>query len=997
MNFKTRIPVRRSLIRVVPSLFLLLIARGHCYAQNPDLVPVLKGLLQQYKGCIIEDRDPRNDATCVAGNSCSKAYRLKTFNDLQVQADQGNITNFEEKLKSIIINDCFTCDKHHTEHTKHVHCNMECNGDNGIIAGPCFEGCKAGVDITKLVNDVINAIHNVLKDLKIVAPDETSASGGPSIATNRIVIDPGAAPESCDASGKGYYVAPSQLLDWTPTSAPPFKKLLTNYDPPASPSPNQYNLYNVGANEGRLRSDLREAAATANPVLDLCKSAAAFALGNAMDGNAFADLSVTGTRAFFAFKAHPPQEADVLPCLRSNSATQAVPDALKQRAVSQALDRAYSVLANLRAGGWPGASRSSRGAQRDALKYIAVSGEDDQPHRPVNVPSAEFPQYDLDVSVRAPNGRSMLVHTRYMIAHTTPPPRMQTIEGNARIPSVSGNTRIERNDRIAGGRISETDRIQSTLGGVVEHTLPVEEGPALAPNAEVILYIHGMDSRLEESLDLTHALIALGRQRNKNYTVIAMDLPTSGYADKVDYNAIAPLSADGQAGGGVDGLGFAPNKYVVPVVDFIEDFIVAFVNKLDRSVPVTRQLRAIVGGSLGGNMSMRLGRPRPDAPWIKTVIPWSPAAIWPSFADDDTKHAALAVSWYLAGGDPSFLRETPGSRRSFFFGGFDWQSKAIGIIPLGGGKPQAEYWYSDGWPCKKTAMRLDRLDRYETYNQSFRRWHWRLGMEQLLFSQQIQRGGQPLYFSNTIRMLLMCGLDDKGGDLCEDTRQVAEKMQYTPGYARFLEYTGHSIHNERPNFLARAITEFVDSAETPKVVKPEPEPVSHRAREPEPTTTLTVTISRVGPKQGTAPRPHGPAISGSRVYARVKILDGTYAETTKNRIFSKSMPEHIGNVPIELEVWSELPDYVGPDPRRGGNPDGQGQGPSSVRNAKAVVRTIHIVYDLRSHTFTARDGAGISRLEQKLLVRGTAGVELVLPSSGPDAPEVAFTIEDRLN
>jgi len=136
------------------------------------------------------------------------------------------------------------------------------------------------------------------------------------------------------------------------------------------------------------------------------------------------------------------------------------------------------------------------------------------------------------------------------------------------------------------------------LSAAQARTLPADSVPVLAPDAIVFLYIPGMDSRLEEALDIAHALHALGRQRNKNYTVISMDLPTSGYADNIDYNRIAPLTAAGRA----NGLGFAPNKYVVPIVDFDENFIVNFVNTLDRSTGVTRHEIYPIGGSLGGNM-----------------------------------------------------------------------------------------------------------------------------------------------------------------------------------------------------------------------------------------------------------------------------------------------------------------------------------------------------------------------------------------------------------
>jgi hypothetical protein len=771
---------------------------GQNSQQNPQMVQVLQGLLQKYQWCILEGQEPgeskgladqqvrnKGNQTCANGNLCSLATRQVVFAELQAQANRGDPTNFEAKLRSAVLADCFKCDSHAKWHTKQAHCTEMSGGNNGIFIGPAFESCKAGVDITKLMVDVGNDIHGVLQGIGLAGNNEpNSATGGASIAGNHSIVDPRSVSESCDSRPLGYFIAPAELLDWTPTDAPQFKVALTNYAPPPSPPREQYNpaaLFsndpsakpNIGSNEGRLRQDLRDTAAHHNPMESLCNSAAAFAAGNASDGNAFADLSVTGRVAFADFRARPPQEAQILTCLHNNPRTKALSEATLQRSAGSALDRAYRVLQTVRAGGWPVTC-----SERSTLGYIAVSGEDDQPHRPINVPSAEFPQYDLDVLVPRPNAAPLSVHTRYMIAHTFPP------QG------------AERQSCATTGR-----------------NIPADRAPVLAPDAEVFLYIHGMDSRLEEALDLTHAIHALGRQQKKNYTVISMDLPTSGYADNIDYNLIAPLLADGHAGGGFDGLGFAPNKYTVPVVDFVENFIVSFVNTLDRSTLVTHHHIVPMGGSLGGNMVFRLGRPRPDAPWINSVVSWSPAAIWPSLADDAAKHAGLAVPWYFAGGDPAYVPETPGSRRSFFYGGFDWQSKVAGIIPLGGGRPQAEYWYSDGWPCKLSHMRLARIDRYETYNHNFRLWHWRLGMEQLLFSQQIPKLGsspaQPLYLSNTKRMLLLCGMDDVGGDLCKDTREIAPKMEITPGRALFLQATGHSIHNERPNFLARQIVDFV--------------------------------------------------------------------------------------------------------------------------------------------------------------------------------------------
>ena len=88
-----------------------------------------------------------------------------------------------------------------------------------------------------------------------------------------------------------------------------------------------------------------------------------------------------------------------------------------------------------------------------------------------------------------------------------------------------------------------------------------------------------------------------------------------------------------------------------------------------------------------------------------------------------------------------------------------------------------------------------------------------LGGEQLAFSQQQFAPGthEPLYLLNNKRMLLFSGTLDVCADLGKDTRDVASKMVNTPGYARFLQNTGHSLDNEHPDYIARQIADFVES------------------------------------------------------------------------------------------------------------------------------------------------------------------------------------------
>lgn len=620
---------------------------------------------------------------------------------------------------------------------------------------------------------------------------------GPTIATNHQYVTP-----PCEACGQSdpvrllgppaYFIAPRDMLDWTPTQSHG-DYTLQGFSPPQSATRAVYNsppgtrwpgvdlgIFNfrknagpiagapgstLGANEGRLRAELRAAAAKRDPLSSLCQAAQRLtqnrpAAGDTPAdrdfGNAFADLSVTGKAAFAQFQRLRPTDAT----LRTHPECAGASGS----AIASALDRAYRVANALRG---PHAS-----PERQALGWIAVSGEDDQPYRPVNVPSnrGKFPEFQLGVYVPRFNIR---VNTRYILAHARPP-----IFSRPPTPLVNGGP----------GR-----------------QVPADPRPALAHDAEVILFIHGMDSRLEEADDLTAALHRLG---GHNWTVIAMDLPTSGYADNIDHRRISPI-AD-------------VTCHYTPVVDFVEEFIVAFVDALDAELrgQLKPRIRAVGGGSLGGNMSMRLGR-RPNTPWITNVVPWSPAAIWPSMIAQ--RHAVAAgcdTGWDLlkdrgvnqalkwAGLEERFLpdHETPELRRELFYGGFDW-SPAGGM----GGPPQAQCWFSDAWQCKQATILAARLDRQETYDANFRAWHWRLGAEQLAFSQQQFAPGthEPLYLFNTKRMLLFCGDEDACGDLCKHTRDVASKLVNTPGYARFLRHTGHSLDNEHPDWIAQQIVDFL--------------------------------------------------------------------------------------------------------------------------------------------------------------------------------------------
>jgi hypothetical protein len=243
-----------------------------------------------------------------------------------------------------------------------------------------------------------------------------------------------------------------------------------------------------------------------------------------------------------------------------------------------------------------------------------------------------------------------------------------------------------------------------------------------------------------------------------------------------------------------------------PLLDFIETFVVRFTETLHQKVPIENNIKAVMGGSLGGNMTFRLGR-RPDVAWLPKFIVWSPASIWFSLGEgnDLLKHLGPRKAWENA----KKASTTPGAGdRADFFGAWDGAT-AWPIIR----EAQSGTWTSEYYGCKLSSVAGARLDRHETYDARFLAWHWRLGAEQLLYSHQTTdpMTNRPRYMSNQKPMLLACGLEDQVpyNEICPATQKTAKLMTLTPGKALFLDQTGHSLDNERRMFWAQQILDFL--------------------------------------------------------------------------------------------------------------------------------------------------------------------------------------------
>ena len=486
---------------------------------------------------------------------------------------------------------------------------------------------------------------------------------------------------------------------------------------------------------------------------------------------ALADLSVTGREAYLSFSARALREADlitpVFDRLRQQIPTVRLDNQGIKKAVREVLQRAYQVAWALRG---PVAHRRTA---RDALGWIAVAGVQDPPHRPVNVPSALFPQRNTTVQVGA-----HAVVTRYL---------------------------------VASQRVSDEATVDLA-------TIPPDGGlPRIV--GDVIVFIHGHSSSAEEAMPLIGPLLAQASDQRRPVTLIAMDLPSNGYASMIEHTSIAdPTLSRWNTG--------------YPILGFIEDFIVAFVDRLEAMQPgIKRQILGVIGGSLGGNMTLRLGRRDPALhPWLHSVVSWSPASTWMSWARavlgppqagrfyDFVKHEGVGRT---SGAMMAAERETPHSRSSlnkFFYEEF--AGKKVGRIA------QSDHWFSESWPCREDAKTGSHRAVYEIYNALFRRWHWRVAHEQLIYShwdsdntdprvdpdpRNNSAAGDARYSQIKSRVLLATGYDDDlpPERLFRETEALAKAMTMVDGTAMFLKHTGHAMPTERPIFFASLILGFL--------------------------------------------------------------------------------------------------------------------------------------------------------------------------------------------
>ena len=550
----------------------------------------------------------------------------------------------------------------------------------------------------------------------------------------------------------------------------------------------------VQEHDRRLNDPLRQLAALKDP-LQILANAVTSSLAANPDNDlvrATAQLAVTGRASFEAFVQNPPQDADLVKKVKDLNRGVNFDPVKLQNAAHSVLDIAYTALWAIRSNdpGW----RSFR----TTMDWIAVSGFDDTPHRPVNVPTAPYPQYDIELMVPAPNpklGGSITLKTRYMVA--------------------SAHTFVGPNnpDQV-GFRDPASALLQAPSGPFssvpAPRTVP-QDTPNIPANNKIIVYIHGGGSRAEEAVDMANWLIVEGHAIGREYTVISFDLPNSAYG--------TPFEAADVAGSyDYDNLN---------ILQFEQQFIIQFIETLDSKVGnVKGRVVAVMGGSLGGNTSLLMTNwnadPNNPRHYLETIISWSVTATAPANYFGVIPASALAV--YIAGQEGAVSSiELPGDHATESKYIQDMYSKQLVpppspiVIPA-----QPIMWfrggYADGtrgWqPCKDAEITRSRFDRYEIYSPTSRHWTIAIDLEQISFSFQDGKPGLSVMAATTPHLMLVAGEQDNFNPnaIYNSTIKVARSIRLSGhGKAEFWLDTGHSIHNERPHLFSMEIVYFLNN------------------------------------------------------------------------------------------------------------------------------------------------------------------------------------------
>ncbi|MCZ7680865.1 MAG: alpha/beta hydrolase [Sandaracinaceae bacterium] len=255
------------------------------------------------------------------------------------------------------------------------------------------------------------------------------------------------------------------------------------------------------------------------------------------------------------------------------------------------------------------------------------------------------------------------------------------------------------------------------------HLRYVDVGDRGAP---VLLLLHGHSSRLEELDEL--AARAAGRFR-----VVMCDLPGCGYSDHplIEYS-----------------------------IGLYEEVLWSFLDALGI------HSFSVAGGSLGGNLALRLALSRPDR--VERAIPWAPVGWW-----EPEPLLALGARLFLHAPEPLF-----------------WVSL----------RKQAGAWFHPGWEGRDAALADALAYREEVYGPAYHAAYFEIAAEQTETTMR-QRAREI-----RVPTLLMVGEHDSKLGMREGVPILAAEMG-APHV--IIAGAAHSIANEKTDEVARHLLAFL--------------------------------------------------------------------------------------------------------------------------------------------------------------------------------------------
>jgi 2-hydroxy-6-oxonona-2,4-dienedioate hydrolase len=280
---------------------------------------------------------------------------------------------------------------------------------------------------------------------------------------------------------------------------------------------------------------------------------------------------------------------------------------------------------------------------------------------------------------------------------------------------------MNRPTRVSATKYEQLDK--TVLGGV---RLRYVDVPAKTENGPPVVMLHGIASRLEEYEDLIDRL-RVGRR------VIAMDLPGNGYSDK-------------------------PERHYT--LAFLEDAVLALLDQL------SLKQADLTGGSLGGNLALRLAHRAPER--FRRLAPWAPGGAW-----EPMRILGMLASLWLSAGTTFF-----------------WPSVWV----------QSRFWYHPAWSGRDVALREAFAHYREVFGGPFVRMYFELAREQVLTSLF------PIAPAIRQPTLLLWGDQDRALGMGEGVKRLASLLPN----ARLHVFPGvrHALAAEAPVDLAREVDQF---------------------------------------------------------------------------------------------------------------------------------------------------------------------------------------------